>query len=311
MTSRPHSPDALRVALVGYGRWGTHVARDLAACGAQVVAVCRGDDSAVRAAESADVGEVVRSVDELREVAGVVVCTPTPAHAESLAAVAALNVPIFVEKPIANDVEATQRLVTAHGDRLFVMDKWRYHPGVERMGEIVRAEELGPVAGLRTRRLGRGLAHDAVDAAWVLAPHELAIGLEVLGRELAPSAAVVVHRDGHVLHMLAVLGDDPWQAFEISSIGAGHDRAIELICRDGSAWLPDPYADHLLVSSHDDLTAEPERIPISTELPLLRELRAFVDYLRGGEPAPRSSAREGLWNVETIQRLRELAGLAR
>jgi predicted dehydrogenase len=309
MTEQPTVSDALRIALVGYGRWGAHVARDLAFCGVRVVAVCRGDESAARAQTSEDVHEVVRSIDDLREVEGVVVCTPTPVHSESLNAVATLDVPMFVEKPIANDVEATRQLVDAYGDRLFVMDKWRYHPGVERMGEIVRGGELGPAAGLRTLRLSRGLAHDAVDAVWVLAPHELAIGLEVLGHELKPRAALAVRRDGRVLQMLAMLGDDPWQAFEISSISAGHERAIELICRDGTASLPSPYADHLLVSRHDDLANEPERIPISTELPLLREVRAFVDYVRGEGPAPRSSASEGLWNVETIQRLRDLVAV--
>ena len=54
----------------------------------------------------------------------------------------------------------------------------------------------------------------------------------------------------------------------------------------------------------------PRSGPISTELPLLRELRAFVEHLRGGPP-PRSSAREGAEIVETIAELRSLAGLPR
>ena len=52
------------------------------------------------------------------------------------------------------------------------------------------------------------------------------------------------------------------------------------------------------------------RLPVSTELPLLRELRAFVEHLRGGPP-PRSSAAEGAAVVEAVARLRELAGLPR
>jgi hypothetical protein len=44
-------------------------------------------------------------------------------------------------------------------------------------------------------------------------------------------------------------------------------------------------------------------------MPLLRELQAFVDHLRGGPP-PRSSAAEGLMIVERIAAIRRLAGLA-
>jgi hypothetical protein len=43
-------------------------------------------------------------------------------------------------------------------------------------------------------------------------------------------------------------------------------------------------------------------------MPLLRELRCFLEHLRGGPP-PRSSAANGLLVVERIAALRRLAGL--
>jgi hypothetical protein len=61
------------------------------------------------------------------------------------------------------------------------------------------------------------------------------------------------------------------------------------------------------VARTEDLGAEPERRPVSGEMPLLRELRAFVDHVRGGPP-PRSSAAEGLLVVERIAELRHMAG---
>ena len=68
--------------------------------------------------------------------------------------------------------------------------------------------------------------------------------------------------------------------------------------------LPDGYSEHVVVATGD----EPEKRPISTELPLLRELRAFVEHLDGGPP-PRSSAREGAEIVKAIAELRRFAGL--
>jgi hypothetical protein len=43
-------------------------------------------------------------------------------------------------------------------------------------------------------------------------------------------------------------------------------------------------------------------------MPLLLELRAFVEHIRGGPP-PRSSLADGLLIVERIAALRVLAGL--
>ena len=82
-------------------------------------------------------------------------------------------------------------------------------------------------------------------------------------------------------------------------------REVQLVCEQGVALLADGYSEHVLV--HRDGADEPERREIATELPLLRELRAFVEHLQGGPP-PRSSAAEGALVVRRIAELRALAG---
>jgi hypothetical protein len=56
------------------------------------------------------------------------------------------------------------------------------------------------------------------------------------------------------------------------------------------------------------VSREEEHRPVSDELPLFSELRAFVQHLHGGA-SPLSSAADGLAEVQAIGRLRELAGL--
>jgi len=51
-----------------------------------------------------------------------------------------------------------------------------------------------------------------------------------------------------------------------------------------------------------------EHRAISPELPLLKELRAFVEFLDGG-PAPRSGVDDAVAIVSAIETLRELAGV--
>lgn len=296
------------VALIGVGGWGRHVARDLVALGVEVTAVCRSPRSAENA-RAAGVARVVERAGEIGAVDGVVVCTPTATHADVIDAVAGLGVPIFVEKPLTARAARARELVERLGDRLFVMDKWRYHGGVRGLADVARSGRLGAPRGLTTRRVGGAFHHTDVDAVWILMPHELSIALEVFGRALDPVAAVAAFAGGEIVRMHAVMGGecgDPWHVAEISTAHEQAQREISLVCEHGAVTVPDPYADHILVREFG-AAGDPEQIPVSTEMPLLLELTSFIGHLRGGPP-PVSSAAEGLRSVELIERLRELAG---
>ena len=176
-----------RVGLVGCGSWGRYILRDLLSLGCSVSVVARSPESRARA-EGADT--IAGSVAELPEVDGIAIATPTTTHATVIEQALERGVPVFVEKPLTNDPAAADRLAAAAGERLFVMDKWRYHPGVELLRDLARDGSLGAVRGLLTTRIGWGNPHDDVDAAWVLAPHDLSIALEILG-ELPEARAAV------------------------------------------------------------------------------------------------------------------------
>src|SRR4029079_9590665 len=136
---------APRVALVGCGRWGVHVLRDLLALGCEVVVVARSEASRERAEEGGATA-VVPAIRDLTGVEGAVVVTPTTTHAEVLNELLDLGVPVFVEKPLAEDPGAAAALAARAPDRLFVMHKWRHHPGVEALASIARSGELGGVS---------------------------------------------------------------------------------------------------------------------------------------------------------------------
>lgn len=303
--------DRHTIGLVGCGEWGRHILRDLASLGCQVAVVAQSEATRQNAVQGGAAGLYAR-INELPPVDGVVVATTTSSHAAVIEELLPLDVPIFVEKPMTSDAASAIRLAGRAPDRLFVMDKWRYHPGVELLAQIVRSSELGPVLGLRTTRVGWGLPHPDTDAIWILAPHDLAIALELLGRVPPPRSAVADRWDGRPTGLLAVLGRDPWFVFEVSARDRKRRREIRLLCRDGVAVLSDSYDNHVQIArgpAHDsDEASHVEDRPISTELPLLQELRAFIAFLDGGPP-PRSSAAEGAAIVQTIADLRSLAGL--
>ena len=290
------------VGLVGCGHWGANILRDLRALGCEVRVVARSDASVGRARQGG-AAVVVREIGELGAVAGIVTCTPIETHAAVIEEALAADVPVFTEKPLCDDPGDAARLAALAPDRLFVMDKWRYHAGIAAIADIARTGKFGGVHGLRTVRIQPDNRH-AEDAIWVLAPHDLAIAFEVLGQVPRPRAASGQWDEGRLLTMHALLETDRgWHALEVSERAPATERRIELHCDEGVVVLGDGWDEHVLVHRPGGQT---DRIEAGGELPLLAELRAFVGFLDGGPP-PKSSAAEGAATVAAIAELRGLA----
>lgn len=297
------------IGLAGCGNWGRFILRDLKSLGCRVTVAARSTRSRAFAAEfGAD--HVVPSIGELPSGAdGFVVATPTALHHEAVSALLAFGRPVFVEKPLTNDLDSARDLESRAPGRIFVMDKWRYHPGVEALRDLARSQELGPVRYIQTLRLGWSNPHE-VDASWILLPHDLAITLEILGYIPEPVSAFAEYQCSSLSGMSGVLGRDPAVSVEVSAARASTLRRISVCFERGAAVLEDSYSPAIrirrLIHSSARKDDPEESRPLATELPLVRELRAFVDYLRGGPP-PRSSAADAVRIVEVISGLRRLA----
>jgi len=177
------------IALVGCGRWGVHILRDLLSLGCDVHVAANSTASRERAV-AGGAASFREHVEDLPAVSGAVVAVPTVWHADIIRRLMPRDIPILVEKPMTPDAEEARQLAAELSGRLFVMDKWRYHPAIEALRDIAQSDEMGPVIGLSTRRLDWGSPHADVDAVWILAPHDLSIALEILGHIPEPRAAV-------------------------------------------------------------------------------------------------------------------------
>ena len=231
--------------------------------------------------------------------------TPTSTHAAVLWEVLDLGVPVFVEKPLTDDPAAARSLAQHAGDRLFVMDKWRYHPGVEAMATMARTGEYGRVRAIHSRRLSWGQSHDDVDAVWIMLPHDLAIVREVVGVLPDALAAVGTRGSGQDAALTGFLGPDPVCVVEVSSLSPIRERRVVVEFEDAVAMFDDADATVLrMVRRESPGDADVQALP--DDMPLLAELAAFVAHLAGGPP-PRSSAAEGELAVRRIAELRQLA----
>jgi predicted dehydrogenase len=301
-------PIDLTIGLVGCGPWGGNILRDLQSLGATVDVAARHDTTVARA--RAGGARFVGSLDELiaRDPDGYVVTVGAEEHAEVvLRLLDRTERPIFVEKPMCDNAGDARLIANRSNGRVFVMDKWRYHAGIQSMRSIVHSGTIGAVVGIRTRRNQRSWSH-RVEQAWTLAPHDLAIVEELIG-SVPPIMNVVRDTVGSITYgMTCQFGPTPWVTCEW--MGRAHNNAREVVvhCEQGLVVLEGGYAEALLVFRDDgrQLAEVPEVIPFEGEWPLLAELRQFAGYLRGG-PEPFSTAADGLRHVEIIESMYRLA----
>lgn len=300
---------ALHIGLIGCGLWGRNILRDLRQLGAEVTVV---DPSPTAHAAARDHdAAAVSSAADLGSVDGIVVATPASTHAAVIEAVLDRGVPIFTEKPFTLDLASARELSQLAPDRLFVMHVWRYHPGVERMRDLVGTAGFGPPLWLRTVRANWTSPRRDVDSIWTMLPHDVSIVREILGYVPEPIAAVAEPAAAGPTGVIAVLGREPRVVIETSTRYADKRREVRVHCRDAVMVLTGTATDTVHVHRLDpadpaEVIGEVERV--SPQPALERELDTFLRHLRGG-PRPKSGMADALAITTATLEVRRLAGI--
>lgn len=298
-----------KVGLIGCGRWGKNILRDLIAQECSVTVFERSADGR-EYAKNMGIHSIYADLSETDEVLdGYVVAVQTENHYQVLKKLADYCRPVFVEKPMVSDLTQAYELAEFMGDRLFVMHKWRYHPGVKALAELRRSGRYGKLQRLMTRRVQWGHPHRDVDALWILMPHDASIVLHILGYLPPVRAVQATTVENSINSVVAFLGDEPSVTIDISAINPGTSRLINVFFERAVVSLMDPLANHLEVRYLDEqgnATENVDTIPIATDWPLLLEIKAFIHFLKGGE-RPDSSIEDELRILSTLSDIRTLA----
>jgi predicted dehydrogenase len=170
----------MRVALVGYGYWGTNHARVLRAREDVELTIVDASPARLAAAVAAhpgvatatDLGEVLAMVD------AVVVATPPRSHAPVARAALLAGCHVLAEKPLALTSPECEDLIQLADERdrvLMVGHTFEHNAAVWKLREVIRSGELGEILYIDTARLNLGLYQGDVNVLWDLAPHDFSI----------------------------------------------------------------------------------------------------------------------------------------
>jgi predicted dehydrogenase len=312
---------------VGLGYWGPNLARNFDRLSdAELTWLC--DESAEalerwgRAFPSA---RTSGSLDDLLNddsLDAVVVATPVRTHAELATRVLAAGKHCFVEKPLAlseKDAEEVVEAARAAGRVLMVGHLLEYHPGVERLAELVRSGELGDLRYIYSNRLNLGKHRQDENALWSLGAHDLSVILVLAGEEpyswTATGESYVKEGVEDVVFALMRFHSGLIAHMHLSWLDPHKERRFTVVGSKRMATFDDMEIERKLTvydkgfdedySSYGEYIARSGDVfspRISNEEPLRLECRHFLDCVREGV-APRSGAESALRVVRVLEGL--------
>ena len=190
------------------------------------------------------------------------------------------------------------------------MDKWRYHRGILALARLAQSGELGELQSVQSFRWGWRTQPRDIDAVWYLAPHDLAIVMEILGHLPEVQFARREWYENEPSGGIAILGKRPWVEINVSERRESHFRQVRVHGDRAIAVLRDSYSPEIELYRFPTANQAGKpgltKISITDDMPLLSELKMFVEYLRGAEP-PKSNFEEAIAIVYALQEIHERA----
>jgi predicted dehydrogenase len=321
----------MKIGVVGLGYWGPNLARNFDRLpDAELTWLCDSAEEAVArwggAFPSARTTTRLEDLLDDDSLDAVVVATPVPTHAELAARVLEAGKHCFVEKPLARTEEEAEGVVSAAraADRtLMVGHLLEYHPGIQRLAEIVQSGELGELRYIYSNRLNLGKDRPDENALWSLGAHDVSVILLLAEEEpfncdamggtyLRPNVEDVVFalmrfHSGLMAHMhLSWL--DPHKERRFTVVGSKRMATFDDMALERKLTIYDKGFDESY-SSYGEYIARSGDVfspRVSNEEPLSIECRHFLDCIRDGTE-PRTGAESGLRVVRVLAALqREL-----
>lgn len=190
------------IAVIGAGYWGKNLVRNYFELGA-LHSVCDTRAEVLSALQKTypDVTYSARYEDVLADqsVKAVVIALPAESHYECTEKALRAGKDVFVEKPLALDLDHAKRLnAIAFEEKriLMVGHLLRYHPAFITLKDLIDHGTLGRLQYLYSTRLSLGKIRREENALWSFAPHDISMIL-ALCNEMPQHVTAVGHNYLH------------------------------------------------------------------------------------------------------------------
>ncbi len=322
--------EVLRGAIIGLGMMGRHHARLLQAT-PRIAFAGAVDPLGDRHGAVRDAGRVHATIEQLVDHGRpdfAVVAVPTDEHLATVRALADAGVHVLVEKPLAGSVregEAIIEICRAAGIRAAVGHVERFNPALIELRRRTEGGQVGEVFLIATERCGP--FPDRVRDVGVvkdLATHDLDLVGWLGNAAIDVLAAQTMHKTGREHEDLVLvtgrLRSGPAFSITVDWLTPTKTRRMRVL-GDRGMLVADTLTSDLTFHENGSVTSEWDssqalrgvaegnstRYALRRREPLLAELEAFCDFVRGDDTSGAVSLEEGLQAVRSAEKVLESA----
>lgn len=300
------------IAVVGCGYWGKNLVRNFHTIG-NLAAVCDPNkDFATTMADQYGVPamswEEVLASDSIKAVA---LAVPAEMHVSMAMSAIEAGKHVYVEKPIALDVDEAQKLVDyakSENKTLMVGHLLQYHPVFLKLKKMIKDGAIGKLQYIYSSRLSLGKFRSEENILWSFAPHDISMILGLVEQE--PNKVTAIGHnflqneiaDTTITHMTFPSGIAAH--IFVSWLHPYKEQRLVVTGEDGMLVFDDakPWEEKLSHFAHKvdwstgsplPLKADPNYVSVEQDEPLKNECLHFVDCVTNGT-TPRTDGHEGL-----------------
>jgi predicted dehydrogenase len=310
----------INIALIGIGYWGPNLLRIFASLPeVKISIVCDRNKNTCSKFKTLypriNFLTEVKQALENKNIDAVVISTPAATHYTIAQAALAKGKDVFVEKPLALEVEGGQRLVqqAKRNKRILMVGHLlEYHPAVLKLKNLIDNNDLGHIYYIESRRLNLGKIRRQENVLWSLATHDIATmifllekmplfidarGGSYIQKSIQDLAFVTLHFPGNILGHISVNWLSPKKVREITVVGSQKMAIFDDMAAAKKLKIWNQYKEKQRFVDYRTLPTlkfGSVSIPkIKLEEPLRLECKHFIECVKYRKQ-PRSNGQDGL-----------------
>ena len=180
--------DLIKVAVIGAGNWGKNLVKNFYELGVLSAVVDENEGRLNKVGKDYKGVHLLTCLNDLwkMDITAVAIATPAPTHYEITKIALSKGKDVFVEKPFTLNTGQAEELVTlskTSGRIIMVGHLLLYQPAIRWIKDCILKNTLGKLYFLHQERLNLGRARRGENALWSLGVHDVAVFLDLVGRE--------------------------------------------------------------------------------------------------------------------------------
>lgn len=300
----------ITVAVVGVGRWGPHLVRNLLKVpGVEILAICDASPRKLRTV-SRSFPSVPATTDYTKILTDqrldcITIATPVSTHFRLASQALSAKKHVFVEKTITQTSREAKKLIERARKKkkvLMVGHTFLYSTPTRIIKQIIEKQTLGETIVFESHRTNDSYVPSDANVLWDLASHDVSLLYYIFEKAPIGIQALSSHKDSHgdqLVHLLLRYPGKMTAHILVHWPAPRKTRVISIAGRNGILVYDGMTADEEISISYRD--GKTVRMPTTIRNePLYEELAHFIECVRH-QKAPLTDGNHGLRVVTVLE----------